>query len=213
MHDYRVNRKKNLDLVICTPGGPLEESTWTEYGEKCHAVLEPKERKLMESLPPLRKCKVGSVLVALEAKACMTEHLKARPRLYDELSSSFQTILGDTNQAIAAALVTINIGESFRSPERNKYCLREEPPKDSWHDQPRVAKLVLEKVRELPRRSNPAQMGYDAVGVVLVECANDGTTLEIRNDFGDGTEIDKILTYGNMIERISTIYSTRFKAI
>lgn len=40
------------------------------------------------SLPELPRAPVGAVLMALEAKAAMTEHVKALPRLYDELNSS-----------------------------------------------------------------------------------------------------------------------------
>jgi hypothetical protein len=61
----------------------------------------------------------ATVPVAIEAKACMTEFRKARPLLYDELNSSHLTIHGDTNGAIAAALVIVNIATTFISPTRN----------------------------------------------------------------------------------------------
>ena len=65
--------------------------------------------------------------MALEAKACMTEFGKARPRLYDELNSSHLTIHGDTNSAIAAGFALVNAAESFVSPLRNPWPLGSQP--------------------------------------------------------------------------------------
>ena len=71
---------------------------------------------------------VGNVLVALEAKACMTKFASSRPRLYDELNSSHLTIHGASAQAAAAALVMINLSPEFISPERNKVNLEGRQP-------------------------------------------------------------------------------------
>lgn len=214
MHDFRMNRKKNLDLVVCTPGGDgFVAFGLDELSRKYGISLTDLDRQTLRALPSIRKCPVGTTLLALEAKACMTEHSKARPRLYDELSSSFQTIHGDTNSAIAAALVTINISRQFISPDRNKYDLSMFPVQVNEHKQPYVSQKVLEKVRQLPRRSNTDESGYDAIGVVLLDFRNDGSEVEVSADFGDGTGVDKILTYQSMIERISHIYSIRFKSL
>ena len=68
---------------------------------------------------------VGSVLLALEAKACMTAHIKALPRLYDELNSSQLTVHGAADQAIAAGLAIVNIATAFAKvnlPLVGTYC-------------------------------------------------------------------------------------------
>ncbi len=70
------------------------------------------ERELL-NLPELRSAPVGSVLMALEAKACMTAHQRALPRLYDELNSSQLTVHGATDQAIAAGFAMVNIADAF----------------------------------------------------------------------------------------------------
>jgi hypothetical protein len=215
MRDFRMNRKKNLDLVICTPQGNVNDSagTLSDLAERYRIVLSESESKELSGLPPLMQTGVGRVLLALEAKACMTEHSKACPRLYDELSSSFHTILGDTQSAIAAAFVSINASSDFASPIRNKGVGKGDPVEVSLHKQPRDAVKVLEKIRELPRRSGEDELGYDAVGAVFVECRNDGSAVTLVDALEDGTQIDPILSYQSLISRVSGIYSSRFRGL
>ena len=212
MHDFRMNRDKDLDLVIAANPNFVAANDLKGLASSIGVRLIPSEESELASLPVFKLSDAGSVLVALEAKACMTEHLKARPRLYDELSSSYQTIHGDTESAIAAGFVTINVAESFISPLRNN------PPQTATfektiHRQPDVARKVLDKVRELPRRAKEKDQGYDAVGVTLIRCLNDGSDIDLADEFSDGTKIDAILTYRSMIDRISSIYATRFSHI
>lgn len=215
MRDFRMNRKKNLDLVICTPGDdPVKEGLkFTELVDQYGIVLDSAEKELLGSLPEFRQSPVGSVLVALEAKACMTEHVKACPRLYDELSSSFQTIHGDTKNAVAAAFVTINSAEEFASPVLNKDVAPGGAPLYSKHVQPKGARRVLEKIKELPRRSGEDGDGYDALGAVFMECRNDGSEVSIVTALTDGTVIDPIITYQSMIQRIASSYTSRFRGL
>lgn len=215
MHDFRLNRKKNLDLVICTHAEPGIDSdtTFLSLVESFGVVLDPTEKGALAKLPDFRRTSVGSVLVALEAKACMTEHIKACPRLYDELSSSFQTIHGDTQSAIAAAFVTINTAEEFVSPVRNKDVKIGKPLKTTIHGQPHAAKRVLEKTKELPRRSGEDGVGYDALGVVFIECRNDGSPVSTVEELSDGTKVDPIITYSAMIQRIASQYTSRYREL
>ncbi len=215
MRDFRMNRKKNLDLVVCTAGPTATGKAvlFSDLVETYGIVLDPAEKELVSNLPPFRRTPVGSVLVALEAKACMTEHIKACPRLYDELSSSFQTVHGDTKSAVAAAFVTINTAGEFLSPIRNKNVAAGEPPHVSKHDQPKCARRVLEKIKELPRRSGEDGDGYDALGAVFVDCRNDGSPISMVEKLSDGTAIDPIITYSEMIRRISSLYASRYREL
>lgn len=207
MVDFQQNRKKDLDLVICSPGDAMEADapTFGEIGERYGVRLTTAQVKKLEALPKLRSCSVGSVLVAVEAKACMTEHQKARPRLYDELSSSGLTINGDTKAAIAACHVLINAAESFVSPTRQGQV--------NTHSQPKAARVVLEKVGELRRRSSEDEVGFDAVGTILVDFKNDGSPVTLVGKMGDGTMVPISQTYEEMIRRISTIYSSRWRSL
>ncbi|MCB1091872.1 MAG: hypothetical protein KDN05_12870 [Verrucomicrobiae bacterium] len=214
MRDFRVNRKKNLDLVVATPQGEGGDfPTFAEYGQKLGLELSDEEKDTLEKLPVLGSKAVGSVLVALEAKACMTEHSKARPRLYDELSSSYQTILGDTKNAIAAGFVSVNVADTFISPLRNPMKLGDGGPIVTTHDQPKAAKGVLQKLGELPRRSGEDALGFDALGVALIRCRNDGSVVELVDQLSDGTKVDTIVNYSSLIQRIGAIYTSRFREL
>ena len=49
------------------------------------------------------------VLLACEAKSAMTEHAKAQPRVFDELSSSHEIVHKGRTDAIAAGVTVVNI--------------------------------------------------------------------------------------------------------
>lgn len=55
-------------------------------------------------------------LVAIEAKACMTAHAKARTRVIAELTSSLDALLDENADAEMFAIVVVNCGERFTSP-------------------------------------------------------------------------------------------------
>ena len=106
----------------------------------------------LDTLPELTRAPVGSVLLALEAKACMTAHQRALPRLYDELNSSHLTVHGSSDQAIAVAFAMVNEATDYLSPDLNKKN-RVSEPVWSRHNQPRDASLAVDKIKQLPRRS------------------------------------------------------------
>jgi len=125
MRDFSQNRVKNLDLVICRASGsnPTRTRSFADLIKHYTIVLDEAERLTLDRFPQLLIAVPATVLVALEAKACMTEFGKARPRLYDELNSSHLTIHGDTNSAVAVGFAMINIAETFISPIRNPWPL------------------------------------------------------------------------------------------
>ncbi len=213
MNDFRMNRKKKLDLVICAPGGDFSGFSFARLGSQYLVELDGEEKKLLGDMPEILQCPVGTTLIALEAKACMTEHIKACPRLYDELTSSFQTINGDTNNAIAAGLITINTSREFISPLKNADSSNAKEPKVTLHKQPHATKRVLNKISELRRRSHPGESGFDALGVVLIDFRNDGSRVNLVEALPNGTQVQSILTYEKLIERIGLLYSSRFSAL
>lgn len=122
MRDFKNDRKKNLDLVICLPatGAPPSKRTLTTYADHYRIDMTKAEQRTFDALPVLHEAPVGGVLLALEAKACMTAHQRALPRLYDELNSSHLTVHGAHDLAIAAGFVMINASKRFLSPDLNK---------------------------------------------------------------------------------------------
>jgi hypothetical protein len=209
MRDFVHDRKKNLDLVLCTPNGPPTEETLVELAAMYGIALTTEEDERLRSLPPLKRAPVGSVLMALEAKACMTAHQRALPRFYDELNSSHLTVHGSSDQAIAVGFVMVNVAENYLSPDLNKKN-RASDPVWSRHNQPRDAELAVEKVKQLPRRAKVGDVGYDALSIVVVDMPNDSGDVTLVTT-PPAPQHGDIHDYDTMLARLSTIYATRFK--
>jgi hypothetical protein len=213
--DFQTTRKKDLDLVICTPSlasTGTNTVTFRSYQKKLGIELGESDSAKIASLPDVRVVPVGNVLVALEAKATMTAHIRALPRLHDELDSSHSTVHGDTDSAIAAALVVVNASPAFVSSDNNRRPLHTGEATVNFEPQPLSAQRTIAKVREIRRRSSPGLAGFDAMGIVLVDFANNGSPCELfdRPPAPDHNAPDH---YANMIGRISTLYASKFSGI
>jgi hypothetical protein len=210
MRDFAHNRKKNLDLVISTPASGQKRGgrTLLDICDQLNIPFSAQEFAHINTLPALEMAPVGNVLLALEAKACMTAHQKALPRLYDELNSSHQTVHGAAESAIAVGFVCINAAEAYLSPDRNKRAI-EGRPTWSEHRQPKATDITFQKVREIPRRSRSTGEGYDALGVVIMNFRNDGSPAQLV----DLPPLGDIYHYNSMIDRITGAYTIRFSAL
>ena len=145
--------------------------------------------------------------MALEAKACMTKHRGSGPRLYDELNSSHLTVHGAADQAIAVALVMINAAASFISPDSNRRPLGagDALPKITSLKQPAATEFVVSKVSELPTRTRPGHEGYDAIGIIVVECPNDGSQISVVAG-RPAPNPNALFAYDSMIRRVVSQY-------
>jgi hypothetical protein len=211
MSDFAMGRKKDLDLVIATPGaGDRPRRTFAQLAEHFRVDLTLREQALLAGLPILREAAVGSVLVAVEAKAAMTAHQKARPRLYDELNSSHATVHGAADQAVAAAAVIVNHAETFLTYDQNKLGLDSALPLVlARHKQPRDTQLVIDKIQQLPRRSGTGTYGFDALGIVVLDCRNDGSAVDVvTGPPAPGPASD--YHYDQMVRRVAAHYAYRF---
>lgn len=221
MSDFRNKKKKNLDLVLCrsTESGTFGGSKSGRQAARTFAELAPiygialtdHERSLLDTLPPLKIGKVSSVLLAVEAKAAMTAFHKARPRLKDELTSSHQTIHGDTDEAIAAGLVMVNTASEFVSPDMNKFTIDGTNTHVSFNVQPKCAQAVVEGLRELQRRSKRGDEGFDGIGVILLECANNGSPVKVTSPDPVLLPSNDDFDYSRFIHRLAQLYSNRFQ--
>lgn len=209
MRDFRSGRKKDLDLVLATPGSapPKKAHLFDQLVKRWGIQLDPLERNALAELPPFFEGAVGSVHLALEAKACMTEHGKARPRLFDELNSSHDAVHGAAEVAIAAGYVVINRADQFISPMLNKSWKR--PTRITPHRQPLVTRAVIDKVLEIPRRTRTGVSGFDALAISVVDCRNDGSPVRIVEEAPAPAPGDPV-HYDSMIARVIQLYESRF---
>jgi len=210
MHDFRVNRKKNLDLVVCTPRSRHAQGSFKQLADRYDLRLSAEERADLDQLPDLIMSPVGAVRIALEAKACMTAHQRALPRLYDELNSSHMTIHGASDIAIAIGYVLVNAADTFISNDSNKYDLDAHPPVVSRHKQPRDAEMVVHKVQQIPRRGRLGEEGFDGLAVAVIEFANDETPPRIVTAPPAPAPGD-IFHYESMVHRVGQLYDSRFR--
>lgn len=215
MRDFGTGRKKDLDLVIARPngvipsGGPTFKSLVNQY----QIPLTPQEQAVLNGLPDIPVAPVGAVLVALEAKACMTAHVKSLPRLYDELNSSHLCVHGASKQALAIAYVQVNHSGTFVSPIINSRSIAQGlPPEVSQHKQPADTDRVLKKIDEIPRRSNTKGTGFDAIGVTVLELVNDGSPVTLVQTPPAPQQGDNF-HYGSMIVRMANEYDATFAQI
>lgn len=222
MRDFQHDRKKDLDLVVCRRGPDQTHLTKrrdviTGFSDMVDAYsidLTVDDDADLRGLPRIPLTGVQTALVALEAKAAMTEFAKARPRLYDELNSSHLTIHGDTDSAIAAAFVLVNAADSFVSPLRAPFHIdAEHSAPVTKHKQPESANGVIEKIRQLPRRSKTGVPGFDAVGLAAIDCPNNGVSPVRLVSAPPAPQVGDAFHYDSFLERIETIYAARFSGI
>lgn len=212
MRDFETGRRKNLDLVLARPGSERlrRPRHLARLGQEYGVRLSHEESAFLSALPEVTEGTVGSVLIAVEAKAAMTAHQRALPRLYDELNSSHLTVHGASSEALAVGVVTVNACSSFVSPKLNK--THGQPVRVSEHDQPRDVMLTLAKIRELPRRTKSSQHGYDALGVIVFSCANDGSAIQLITGSPALRESDDF-HYDMMVRRVAHEYEAKFSYI
>lgn len=220
MRDFRNHKKKNLDLVLCRslPSGSAGGSksgkkgavNFAQLAQGYGIQLQPNEQSALSNLPILPIANVSTVLLAIEAKAAMTEFGKALPRLKDELTASFQTIHGDTEAAIAAGIVMVNTALDFISSDRNGFDLTKYPPIITTHKAGQAQKTIS-GMREIQRRSRTSDSGFDGMGILLLDCKNDGVTpVTVQTMDPKFLPVSDDFNYRRFIERLAQLYTTRF---
>ncbi len=208
--DFAQNKRKDLDLVICKPMSEDDEGAQLSQRVEQHGLaLTDEQWEFVNGFPLFQNVRVGSTLVAIEAKAAMTAHVRARPRLHDELNSSHNIIHGHDETAVAAGLVMINVSDEFISSDMNKWSLEEHAANVSKHRQPVDTEKVVETVKRLPRRADTSGAGFDAVSIIVVKCRNDGSPVELVKSPPAPGDSD-IFHYASMINRICARYRSRF---
>lgn len=211
MHDFAADRPKNLDLVIARPTSDDARSgrTFRDLPDLHDMTLTAEQQGRLESLPNPEEGPVGAALLALEAKAMFTAYGKSYPRFYDELNSSHRAIHGSSNNALAVGLAIVNVASEFVSPIKNPDYPLTGVAEVSKHNQPKDALGAIDKVRQLPRRTSDEGVGYEGLGIVLVDCPNDGSPVTVASD----PEVPENYQYDRMVTRIANEYDVRFRSI
>lgn len=181
---FSNGKRKNLDLAVGVPDCP---------------VVEPLEQ--MQILDG----KLSELRISVEAKQCMTEHSKTKPRLFDELSSSHEIVHQGSPAAIAGGVVVVNIADRFASPLRQN---ADGPLVFTEHRQPKVTKSMVEHLRGLKLRDSIDDVGFDAFSTIVIECDNTGEC-RLHTDVPSPQSGD-LDHYHTFIQRISDAYASRW---
>jgi hypothetical protein len=188
---YRLDgSKKVLDLVIGQP-----ESTLAGKGIRRGTVVTP------------------GIRVAVEAKACMTKHTAAIPRLRDELTGSMRSAVDASPVAVACGLAVVNIAATFLSPTDQPDPLPEEVARlrRRTHRQPEDTERVVEMLERLPMRTDPPDAGFDSVGIIVVSHDNDlpAPTVELVTSL-PSPPVASPRSYRSFVIDVANKYSRRF---
>ena len=157
----------------------------------------------------------ATVELALEAKALMTEHMKARHNRLGDLEAVHETVHRYDDNTVAVGVVIVNVSDVFFSQTRGKI----HPHKNIA----KVGKKTVELFRTLPIRHTPStQAGFEAVSVIVVDFDNLGQfPTELPPDAPVPRRPTLIHTtpapppgdplhYATMIQRICKAYETRW---
>ena len=107
----------------------------------------------------------------------------------------------------------VNAAGTFVSPDLNKFSLSERPAVLTHHRQPRDAQLIVDGLRDLQRRARVGDIGFDALSVITLNCANDGTPVTLVSEHPPAPLPTDDFDYARFIDRIAHLYATRFSAI
>ena len=146
---------------------------------------------------------VSEVAIALEAKACMTEHIKSLPRLHAEILATGYLAKKAVPHCIAVSYSLENSASTFITPSGKG--------KVNHHSQPEDARRVVEMISQaVPTRTDSKDYGYDVVGITTLECRNDGSAVRVVHDPGVAPQRNEHTHYERMIRSVCSEYRNRF---
>ena len=200
---------KTLDLVITV--APPDRSTrkrlhFAELVANYGIALDADDLAALQALPPLEQdCDedVHEVAVALEAKACMTEHIKSLPRLHAEILATGYLAKRAVPPCITVSYSLVNAAPEFVTPSGAGKVNRHSQPEDARRT---VAMLAT----AIPMVSDSRDYGYDVVGVTVLDCRNDGSPVAVVNDPTVAPTRNDRTHYERMIRSICSAYRSRF---
>lgn len=199
---------KTLDLVITwNPKEPAPQArTFGDLVRPYGIVLADDERAVLERLPRLCETSaddVAEVAVALEAKACMTEHVKSLPRLHAEILATGYLAKLAVKDCIAVSYSLVNAAPWFDTPS--------DGGKRNNHVQPSDARRVVEMLsKAIPTRASTPEYGYDAIGITVIDCRNDGSPVTVIEASTIGPNRNEHTHYERMVRSLCSQFRARF---
>lgn len=200
---------KTLDLVITVaPPEPMTRKRQNFAGmvDAWGIELSADDRAALQALPPLEQDggdDVYEVAIALEAKACMTEHVKSLPRLHAEILATGYLAKRAAPRCITVSYSLVNAAPEFMTPSGAGKLNRHSQPEDARRAVDMLATAV-------PMVSDSRDYGYDVIGVTVLDCRNDGSPVAVVNDATLAPTRSERTHYERMIRSLCSEYRSRF---
>jgi hypothetical protein len=201
---------KTLDLVVTRAGArrvPSPRRTFRDLAAVYGIVLDTPEERMLSLLPNLEEDRADEVsenALAIEAKACMTEHVKSLPRLHAEILATGYLAKRAAPHCLTAAYVLVNSADSFRSPGASERINR--------HRQPDDARRIIDMLSTaIPRAEASNAYGYDAIGVTSIVCRNDGSQVNVDVRPAVSASLQEHVHYEHMIASLCSAYRRAFR--
>jgi len=199
---------KTLDLVftrVSPNRATRKRRTFSDLAEQLGLVLDNEDRRLLAGLPTIEhddQQDSSEVVLALEAKACMTKHSGSLPRLHAEILATGYLAKRAMPRCIVVSYTLVNSARTFLSPGSSG--------KPNKHKQPEDAQRVIDMLANaIPlARDTHNLVGYDVVGATAIECANDGSDVVVDESL-KWPERSEHVRYKRMISALCSEYRAR----
>lgn len=202
-----INKTLDLVITVIPPSRRrVDRLTFAALVAEFGIVLGDADRSALAELPALeqeRRDDISEVALALEAKACMTEHVKSLPRLHAEILATGYLARRAAPRCITVSYSLINASDSFVTPSG--------AGKRNVHSQPEDARRVADMIRAaVPTASDTKEYGYDAVGITMLDCKNDGSPVTVIDDANLAPRPSDRVHYERMVRSLCSEYRARF---
>jgi hypothetical protein len=199
---------KRLDLVLTRvpPRPPIRaRDGFLALAERFGIALDESDREELDAFPMLlhdHHQDDSEIVVALEAKACMTEHVKALPRLHAEILATGYLAKRAMPRCITVSYTLVNSAPTFRTPSASHKVNEHAQPDDAG----RVVEMLAQAI-PLARDLNNL-IGYDVIGVSIIDCRNDGSPVSVDTGFPWPRKTNHI-TYERLVRNLCSEYRAR----
>lgn len=202
-----INKTLDLVLTVLPPSRPqAKRRSFADLVDVYEIVLDDSDRAALKGLPIVEEDlpdDVSEVSIAMEAKACMTEHVKSLPRLHAEILATGYLAKRAAPHCISVSYSLVNAAPVFRTPSGNGQQV-------NTHSQPDDARRVVKMLSEaLPLAADSKQLGFDAIGVTVIKCQNDGTPVVLEADPPAPGKTDHV-HYDRMIRSVCASFRSQF---
>jgi hypothetical protein len=200
---------KTLDLVVTwdPQGSGATRRTLADLVPEFGILLESRERAMLDALPALAMDAdddLSEVGIAIAVEACMTDHVKSLPRLHAEILATGYLARCAVRECITVAYSLVNAASTFVKSDGSGKLNRHTQPADSR----RVVEMLAAAIRT--RSASPA-CGYDAIGVTVLDCRNDGSPVSVvDNNPSIGPHRGEQTYYERMVRSVCSQFRARF---